>query len=75
MYQSSIEAYSIEAYSRNLLITNDREEDRKVSKQYRGAGLAQGKAVSVGTVPRLTGKLGLLKEGLESVEAVSRHAR
>ena len=53
-------------------------EDRKVSKQYRGltgAGLAQEKAVSVGAVPRLTGKLGLLKEGLESVEAVSRHAR
>ena len=43
-------------------------------KQYRGltgAGLAQGKAVRVGAVPRLTGKLGLLQEGLESVEAVS----
>ena len=26
----------------------------------------------VGAVPRLTDKLGLLKEGLESVEAVSR---
>ena len=48
-----------------------------MSKQYRGltgAGLAQGKDVSVGAVPKLTGKLGLLKEGLESVEAISRLA-
>ena len=54
-----------------------KREDRKASKQYRGltgAGLAQGKDVSVEAVPRLTGKLGLLKEGLESVEVVSRLA-
>ena len=52
-----------------------KREDRKVSKQYRGltgAGLAQGKDVSVGAVPRLMGKLDLPKDGLESVEAVSR---
>ena len=50
-------------------------EDRKVSMQYRGligAGLAQGKNVSVGAIPRLTVKLGLLKEVLASVDAISR---
>ena len=60
----------------NIIIQNNRE-GCKVSKQYQGltgAGLAQGKDVSVGAEPRLTGKLGLLKEGLESVEAVSRLA-
>ena len=43
--------------------------------QYRGltgAGLAQGKNVSVGAIPRLTIKLGLLKEVLASVGAISR---
>ena len=41
------------------LMTEKKREDRKVSKQYRGltgAGLAQGKVVSVGAVPRFTGK-------------------
>ena len=48
-----------------------------MSKQYRGltgAGLAQGKDVSVGAEPRLTAMLGLLEEGSESVEVVSRSA-
>ena len=49
-------------------------EDCKLSKQYRGfagAGLVQGKDMSVGAVPRLTGKLGLLRESLESVKDLS----
>ena len=37
-----------------------------------GAGLAQGKNVSVGAIPRLTVKLGLLKEVSASVDAISR---
>ena len=40
-----------------------KREDRKVSKQYRGltgTELAQGNAMSVGAVPKLTGKLRLL---------------
>ena len=46
-----------------------------MSMQYQGltgAGLAQGKNVSVGAIPRLTVKLGLLKEVSASVDAISR---
>ena len=46
--------------------------DSKVSIQYRGAGLTQGKNVSVGAIPRLTVELGLLKEVSASVDAISR---
>ena len=52
-----------------------KREDRKVSMQYQGltrAGLAQGTNVSVGVIPRLTGKLGWLKEFSASVDAISR---
>ena len=48
-----------------------KRKDRKVSMQLR-ARLAQGKNVSVGAIPRLMVKLGLLKEVSASVDAISR---
>ena len=51
-----------------------KREARKVSMRYRdltGAGLAQGKNMSIGAIPRLTVERGLLKEVSASVDAIS----
>ena len=78
MYAISVNAIlRPKAHGRNYikLEMGQKREDCKVSMQYRGlteAGLAQGKNLSVGAIPRLTGKLGLLEDISKSVDAVSR---